>query len=618
MTTARTVPAREDVAWAAAVSALAIAAFAMTIGYQFVYDDVRIIVERPDLQDLSRWREILAAPWWNDELYRPLTRLSLAFDWTVSDGSPALFHAVNVLAHGAVTAGVYAVARAWVGRPAAGIAAALFAIHPVHVEAVASVVGRAEIFATGFTLLAVLAYRWDGSLAQAADGSWRRAVASFGTLGALVAGLASKESAFAIPGLLLLVDWLEGSLRGHGFAHRVKTHLPLWAACLVVAVGWLVLRADLLGTLAGDKAGPGLYGQGFANRLLIMAPVFLEYVRLLVFPLELSADYSPDFLRAEPALTFRATIGFAVLLLFIWAAIAQRRDVPVVTTSLAWLGGTLLIVSNLIVPSGVLLAERSLYLPSVGLLIGIGWVAQDAWSGKRRRLVIPAVILVLALGFARTVTRAPVWRNQDTFFPALVRDAPGSFRSQWVAAMLLYTSGDRTGGEEMLRAALTTYPLFPNTWQDYGNRLQEEGRWNEAARAFAAMYRIDSTRTHAAARAVSNFMRAGNLDSAGTWVERLRAADPHDAFVQVVIGDFALATGRPMEAMTWFRRATWQTQDNARLHYRTAEAAARAEYCPQFQRSLNKLVAIDGHDQHLPELYALGERAGCDVPETDG
>ncbi len=140
---------------------VAFAVFATTLAYQFVYDDRSVIVDNPCFFTLANWREIVTSPWWPRGLYRPLTSLTLAANWTLGPGRPFDFHLINVLMHAAATAALCVLARRLMPRSAALAAAVLFAVHPVHVEAVANVVGRAEVLATLFVIVSVLAYlRW--------------------------------------------------------------------------------------------------------------------------------------------------------------------------------------------------------------------------------------------------------------------------------------------------------------------------------------------------------------------------------------------------------------------------------------------------------------------------
>ncbi len=591
---------------------LAIAAYAASIGHDFVYDDVHVIVDNWLLHSLGNWRAILGSAWWGTEMYRPLTMLTFAFDWSVGGGSPLVFHVVNVLLHAVVTALVFLVARKYLPTFGATVAALAFAVHPVHVEAVASVVGRAEVLAALFVLGAALAYSSDGRLAAAGDVTWRRWLSSFGCLALLGLALGSKEMAFATPGIFLIVDWLDAKQSGARPADRFTRHWVLWASSVLLTAAFLWLRSTVVGGLAGVHAAPGIEGEGVGTRALVMAPVALEYVRLFVFPLRLSADYSPDFLKPVARITLTGFAGFATVLLAVLVAVQNRDRAPVVSFGLAWIGGTLLIIANVLVPTGLLLAERSLYLPSVGAVLLAGWAA--GWLAVRRKAVAVAVVaLVVAAGLARTILRVQVWRSPGPFLAQLVRDAPGSYRSLWFAGLLAYETGNRERGEELVWRALEIQPAFPNLWQDVARRYVEEERWLEAAHAFRAEFRLDSTRQLVAAEAIVNYVRAGELDSAAAVGERARGLDPTDYRVMIAMSDIALARGRPLEAMTLRRQVAWQFPGVWQYWHLTADAALEAGHCPEVERSMARIAALHGEGEPLPSLAERAELARCEV-----
>ena len=377
----------------AVVVALAAAAvYARTAGFQFVYDDVPIILENDRLHAVSRWPELLTSPWWPRGLYRPFTSLTLAVDWLIGGGSPVPFHVFNLLAHVGASLLVLVLAGTLMSPPAALAAALVFAVHPIHVEAVASVVGRAEVLATLFALAAALLYRAHGR-ADLGPGQSRAALAA-AVIAALLLALASKESAFATPALLLLMDWAGAREEGVPPATRFRRHAGLWGATVVLTAAWLLLRARILGGLAGDYPAPGLGGTTPWQRLLIMLPLVPEYVRLFLFPARLSSDYSPNFVPASPVFTARSLLGLGVLAGVVGLAIAGRRRAVPVTFGIAWIGAALLVIGNVLVPSGVLVAERTLYLASVGACLALGW--GWGWVLERRADAAWALLLVAA------------------------------------------------------------------------------------------------------------------------------------------------------------------------------------------------------------------------------
>jgi len=142
-----------------AVAACAVIVYLGALWNEFVWDDQVIVLGNPLVQTWAGLATAFASPYWppfvGGYLYRPLTLLTYVLDWHI--GGAAWFHVVNLSWHAGVSALVAVLARRWAGDAAALVAGMLFAVHPVHVEAVANVVGRAELMAAAFTLLAVYA-----------------------------------------------------------------------------------------------------------------------------------------------------------------------------------------------------------------------------------------------------------------------------------------------------------------------------------------------------------------------------------------------------------------------------------------------------------------------------
>lgn len=589
---------------------LAAGSYANTLGHEFVFDDIPVIVENARLHSWSAWHEIVGSTWWPHALYRPATQLSFAVDWHLGGGDPGLFHLVNLLLHTLTTILLFVVMVPSVGRLAAILAALLFAVHPVHVEAVASVVGRAEILAALFTLLVLWAYQSDGQLAQTKNDPGRRIFLSLAVLVGTLLALASKESAFALPALLFLIDWLAARSRSDPPLSRFRAHWPLWVGTLTVALAWLLVRAEVTGSVAGDVAAPGLQGLDLFGRILAMAPVVLEYVRLLFFPAQLSADYSLGYLTVSPELTLLGMLGFGTILVVVFLGIYFHRSAPAITFGLAWMGFSLLIVSNVVVPSGIVLAERSLYLASIGAVVMLGWI------GRRsvRRFGVPAALvwgLVVALGFGRTVTRNEVWSDSQTFFANLVEDAPGSFRSLWTEGVLKFDSGQLEEGEALLREAVMVHPLHPSLWSDLGFRMARMGRFGEAADYFEISFRLDSLRVREAHLATVNALRSGRPELADSISSRLHERHPDQPLSKIALSEVALDQGQYRRAMTLRRQAAWLEPETWQYWYLTLRAALLAEYCPEVRRSLARIRDLSAEP---PDLEALSERAeelGC-------
>jgi hypothetical protein len=281
-----------------------------------------------------------------------------------------------------------------------------------------------------------------------------------------------------------------------------------------------------------------------------------------------------------------------------------------VTAGLAWAAAAILVVSNVLVPSGVLLAERTLYLASVGVCLAVGWIWGKGY--ERWRVAAIAVLAIVAVaGALRTYARARVWRDDATFFPHLVADAPGSYRADWVAAMLSYMRGDSTGGERLMRSGLRIYSGNGGMWSDFAVVMERQRRWGEAASYFWASFQADPTRASDAARAVANHVQAGKLDSAQVLLDAAQRVLPGSTDLAISESHLALARGDAMRSLTLRRKVAQEQPGDWRYWLLTAEAAARARSCEDLTRSLERLGVLRPGMGRTAQLADSAKAAGC-------
>jgi hypothetical protein len=429
------------------VGASAVVVYLGALWNRFALDDLYIVVLNPLVRNPSGlWRAFGASYWagnLNTTVYRPLAVASYALDWMV--GSAAWFHAVNLLWHAAATVLVAALARRWAGDVAGLIAGLIFAVHPVHVEAVANVVGRNELMAATFVLLAVYAALEHGSVL------WSGL--------AFACGLLCKENAIVTPALIAWA-WLIG-LRSVPERRALTRFAASWAIVGAAYFGlrYIVFRSYGEGIVA---VAPVFIGQTPATVRLTALSTLSDVARLLVFPLHLRADYSPQERTAVTAVT-DVRLWLGVLVVAVWGlllAFALKRGRRLEAFGLGWIAIAYSPVANLLFPIGVLLGERTLYLPSVGLALAAGGVLQQL---PARRLALTAGALFL-IGGARTVLRVPVWRDNLTATASLLEDAPMSYRTyDLVGWQFLW--GRQT--EQALGAFMRATDLFPRDQRVY-------------------------------------------------------------------------------------------------------------------------------------------------------
>src|SRR6266542_2970931 len=371
-------------------AALAAAVFLGTLANEPVLDDGWAVINNPLIRTLDVAR-IFAKHYGSSGgatvagTYRPVATLTCAIQYALHGPAPIAFHAVNVLLHAATTALVVLLARRVLAtiapaRAAAGALGAgmLFAVHPAHVEAIAPIVGRADLLAAALGVAALL-------LALSPRPRWRLAAAS----AALAAAVLSKEIAATVPLLYLLVALLLPAAAGldatPGLASRERRRALLAAASVAAALALAVVPYFVLkpGGAGVPPQARWFQGQPPAVVWNTVTRALAEYWRILAFPWRLMTDFG---YAAQIPFTHRFGIESA-LATVTWCAVLaigmlSARRAPVLSLAVLWTFVGLLPVSN-VVPIGALMAERFLYLPSVGLCIWAGQLPQ-VWRERAR------------------------------------------------------------------------------------------------------------------------------------------------------------------------------------------------------------------------------------------
>jgi len=452
--------------WSALLVLLvALLASATSLGNGFTYDDIPVVVENPMVRELHSLVAYLTDSYWGpsrgNALYRPFTVIAYALQSAMGGGDPLPFHIVNVALYLATALAVLLLMRELLGDGAALLAALVWAAHPVHVEAVANIVGQSEMLAGIPMILAATFYLRDRKAGELRPGTVAAIAVSFGI------ALLSKEHGIVLPALLLLAElvFARGLFAPLGWA-RPRTWLLARTMTLMVIV-YVVVRLAILGGFAGDAPHPALEGMPTVERWWVMLGLVPEFVRLFLWPAKLYADYSPHLVPLLTAPDPRHLLGAGLLLLVAIALVAAWRRDRVSAFAILWIGLTLGPISNILIATGVLIAERTLFLPSVGLALLAGRVAMHlaprvatapaAWV----RTAIPATVaLLLVAATARSADRQLVWEDNATLFATTVVDAPTNFRAHHALGELFGAAGSWKRAEEQLLIADSLFPGY--------------------------------------------------------------------------------------------------------------------------------------------------------------
>lgn len=390
--------------------------YANALMFDFVWDDRALILESPYVRDARLLPDGLFADYWTHpdrpghrrSFYRPLMTLSFFVDYALWGESPAGYHANNLLLHIINVLLVYSCFSVLASRELALVAAALFAVHPVHTESVTWISGRTDLLASLLVLGAFRSYLSVKNLGR--YGAFRVAAVGFLYLLAVLA----KEVAIMLP----LVMASHGLLfRSSDEKVRTFRKACLWSSLGVAGV-YVILRTQVLQIpLFVDHDRP------FALLVFNLPRIVARYLLKLVAPLRLHAHDPLDWVYRDQWLAVVAASAslLVALLAVIWVGNRDRKS----WLGAIWLGAFLAPVLNAGTFTDVLVAERFLYLPSVGfcwILASVYGLARGV-EGWHRTVWLATWVLIVAAG-ARTWYRNPVWRDDIVFFEAIHRTSP--------------------------------------------------------------------------------------------------------------------------------------------------------------------------------------------------
>ncbi len=424
----------------------------------FVIDDHQIVLGNPLVTDPGRAFEAFTSPYQGNErhdlLYRPLTVLTLSAQWALHGPVPGLFHAVNVLLHIVATLLAWALARALIpGRPMAALLAGLiFAVHPIHTDAVCSVVNRSEVLAAAFAMAGFLAWRrW----LLGGKAPWLAAAGA-----AYLAAVLSKEG--GAPLLAFAAAWALPA------AHRTRRPAVVaagWAAAFVLpAAVYLALRANALDGVLVASVNRYFATVGPWQTFLTMAGIGARYLALLVVPYPLSPDYSFDSLPMagspfEPWPLAGLLVIPAAMAATAWLVFRRSDESRGAGFGLLWFGLFMAPTAN-IIPIMVPMAERFTYSASAGLFVAAGLVLARL-PGRGRGLGGLALAIVLAGMVSMTAARVQTWRDDLTLAADTVATFPRNAIMLANLGAALAWEGQAGPAVEAFRRALE---LAPQKW----------------------------------------------------------------------------------------------------------------------------------------------------------
>ncbi len=632
----------------------------------FVLDDHELIVVNPYLKGAAAPGAFFTAEFWDDcnqdrsNRYQPLAMVSFALNHRLGGLEPFGCHLTNLLLHLTICLLLLLALRRLLPRGMLALTATLlFALHPVHTETVSAVGGRAELLAALFLFAAWLVHlaawppRDNGS--DGFTGGWRHRLGlSLLVTCFFLLALFSTASAMALLPILLLGDLLRQkkapppeltdpaeddefytpdrqpvwqTLESLG---RQLARLPLagYAGPLAALAGYLVIRHRTMGSLIGNAVIPyldnPLAGVDTVERLMTAVKILGEYLRLLIWPFHLSADYSFNQVTlvtspADPG--FLAALAACLAMLVGATVLSRSKRGHVAAFGIFFFFSAIIPVSNIVFAMDRIMAERLLYLPSLGFCLVLAslicLLAREICGSKPGKnggtspwslqswLVIALVSLIALCYAGRTVSRNPDWHDQQSLFLSAAAVSPNSALVHGDLGVWYFEHGDYTQANRSLERAVAIHPDFPIALYMLGRTRIELGDMERAREALGrvAELRPDHPEIFLALGAVD--FRLGRLENATSLFRQTLDLDPENIWAMESLGISLSRRGLYEEAVQVFQSLLEHRPHEANHHFNLATALRSAGRLEEAEAACRKAIELD--PDHQGSLITLAD-----------
>jgi len=550
--------------------------FGASLAGEFVWDDRPLIADNPMIRDLDSIGQLLTSSFWETgdrhdrfrSFFRPVVSASYAADYALWGLEPLGFRITNLLLHAICCLLVFRLALGeGLDRRASLIGAAIFAAHPVHTESVAWISGRTDLMCALFFLLAFHAYRRTAT--SSLPRPWRAA-----SLVCFALALFAKEMAATLPFLIAADRMLTPA--GAGVAdtgtplRRGLRSLTAVAPYLFVFGLYVVARHVAL----GQESAP-LYHLSPGSHLATTLFVVGRYVTLLLVPLGLDAHYPYEPLTSLASLL--VLVSATILAVIAWTAWRARRRSPSTSFWILWTFITLLPVLAFGRFGDVLMADRFLYIPSVGLALLAAryfsvWLRLDVRRRMPALVTASCAVVVLAVPCG---VRAMVWTDDQALFTNMARTSPASAMVRCNLGLAYYNKGDFKAATEEFRLAIQLLPTYAMAYNNLAAALEREGRLEEALVAYEVALQLAPRERASVVNRASLRVRLGQEERGLKELRDVVDAYPNFTPAIYTYADALEQVGRTDEALTWARRALDVDPGYPNAHYLVGKVLAQ-------------------------------------------
>ncbi|XP_014360540.2 protein O-mannosyl-transferase TMTC4 [Papilio machaon] len=480
--------------------------FYFSLRGDFVFDDSEAIINNKDVTS-KVWSNTFYNDFWGTNIknnfshksYRPLTTLSFRLNYIISGENlvASYFKATNLICHGLCSVVLLFVYQIIVERvqkcnsrmylDISFLAAVLFAVHPIHVEAVAGIVGRADILATMTFLISFLLY--DQSM------KYNKCTYIYLFTSVILAGVAMlfKENGITVLGFCIVYNIVincgnsKRSKTNNFKATLIRIIIVFLAGVLLVYARWIIMGGMKPEFKPGDN--PAAFANNTFTKVATFHYIYFLNFLILLWPQWLCYDWSMGCLKLiESKMDFRIMFLillylYGILLIRTFLRPSKRKS----TKRLIFLAISLLTIpflpaANILFPVGFVIAERILYLPSAGycLLIAIGFHKIINYNKKFKHLGNATFLLLILLYAIKTCERAFDWQNEYNLFISGLKVCPLNAKVRYNVAKVVDARQNASWALSEYQEAIRLYPEYYQAMNNLANLLKNEKKFTEA------------------------------------------------------------------------------------------------------------------------------------------
>ena len=566
--------------------------------------------------------------------YRPLISLSCVLDYSIWGLHPRGFHLTNVLAHGlSVLLFFHLFKRLFQNERAVLLAALLYAVSPVHTNAVSYIMGRTDLFASVFFLTSIILYR-----AFRSSGEDRNLRYLVGTLIFFCLSLLCKESAATLPAIAVLYDiCFTDIFRRKRFAWKsITAYIPF---AVILGVYFLFRRIAV-------PEGLDFAIHSFSDLIERLATIIVSvasYWKLLLFPVRLSYERNIAVVHslASPRFLVAMTcIAVSLALMVRWWRHDKKK-----LFCLLWFFITFAPTSNILpvfpstASSHLYTAEHFMYLPAMGLfvlaalLFPIGPATGENLRGRRRvqRLFLALWLMIVLVFSLLTIRRTTDWRDNRTFFESSLSTNPSSARMMNNLGVLYLEQKQYEKAMEMFQSTLRIRPDTASAYNNIATVHEDLGAAGQAEEAYRKALLTDEKNIRARLGLGKLLARTGRIEEAKTQFSTLAGFYPALSAAHHELGRLLTAEGKHRKALQEFQDAFKNSPnpdvvansigivyarngdlERASRYFRQALELNPDSY--QAHVNLGNIYFLQNLNDKALEEYEKALRAGADVP----